>query len=418
MFKRNSSKFILFGLLAVAALALPGLVWSGTVSATPDPTCATPRATTPAFNDSQVQHCVHTFAEVDGSASIQRPVVENKWELPDMDPLTAGMQYTNSLLGGGTCPDTTFGCINTLGNDTPAATNAFHHAHDDGPTPRKHPGQMQARPNIDDKPGKRLIEVWAVVSDPNGSADIQLVQAHIIQSNNVKKGTAIPLGLRACTDLGNPTQVTSPLHAAENTGQLPHGKIDLHRCTKGGFRVYSGTFLLNNDQPDGKYRVVVNATDSVGTGADLVNQFLVQNVIAFKIDFTSVNYGFIAPGSRQVRPGDTIYGNGVPTIQLTGNSKSCLTLHFSKMIGKLRQGSITAFDASLWANGLAPAAPETKQFAASVPGQFLKPIQPKVPVQIDFSIKPPTPLPSDLYQGKLDLSIKKPLTACGGGPVG
>ena len=373
------------------------------------PGCPTPRATTPAFNDSGVQHCVQTVAELDGAASLQRPVVQNKWELPDMDPLTAGMQYTNSLRGGGPCPNVVDGCISALGNDTTAATGLFHHAHDDGATPRKHPGQMETRPNIDDKPGKRLIEVWATVGDPNGVADIQLVQAQVRDSTGTKKGL-VTLAPRSCGDLGNPNMVTSPLHAAENTGQLPHGKIDLHACNKLSFRVYSGTFLLNNEQPDGKYTVSVEATDGVGTGPALVNRFTVLNVIAFKIDFTQINFGLLAPGSRQIRPGNTVYGDGIPTIINTGNSEACLTLHFSKMIGKLRQGSITAFDATFWT--VTP--PETVQFAAAVPGQFASLLRPKAPTQIDFSVRPPSPLPSDQYQGRLDLSIKKQAGLCGG----
>jgi hypothetical protein len=414
MFVNLPRKLLILGLLVVAAL--PFVAVAGT-SATPDPTCVPP---TP--NDSQLAHCVHTLAESNGGAGTQRPVVLYKWELPDMNPNVAGMQYTDSTDGGavstGTaCPTPNpLGCINTTGNDLPDNKGQYHHHHDDA-DPRKAPGQMQVRPNLDDKPEKRTIEVWAIVMDPNGAADIDLVQAHIFDSSGAKK-TFITLGQRACSALGtsNTTlglgpqhDVLGPQHAAENTGQLEHGVVQLHQCNKGQWRVYSGTFLLNNDQPDGKYTVRVDATDGEGTGVVLENQFTVLNVVAFKIDFQTVNYGLIAAGTRQVRPGDFTYGNGIPTIRNTGNDEACLTLDFSIMEGKVRQADITEFDASLWVND----PPELLKFVAGVPQQFAKPLPPKLDVQLDFSVDPPSPLPSDIYQGTVDLSVKKDVEGCG-----
>jgi hypothetical protein len=288
-----------------------------------------------------------------------------------------------------------------VGNDLPDNKGVYHHRHDDA-DPRKAPGQMQVRPNIDDKPEKRTIEVWAIVMDPNGAADIDLVQAHIFDSTGAKK-TFISLGLRQCSALGTATNVLSPQHAAENTGQLAHGVVLVHECNKGQWRVYSGTFLLNNDQPDGKYTVRVDATDGEGTGAVLENRFTVLNVIAFKIDFQTVNYGLIAAGTRQVRPGNWTYGDGIPTIRNTGNHAACLSLNFSAMQGKVRQALINGFDASFWA--VDP--PEHLKFTAGTSQQFTAPLPPKVDIQLDFSVDPPSPLPSDIYQGTVNLSIKK-----------
>ena len=401
MFANLPRKLLILGLLVVAAL--PFVAVAGT-SATPDPTCVPP---TP--NDSQLNHCVHTLAQADGGAGAQRPVVLYKWELPDMDSTTPGMQYTDSTVGGGlTCPNNADGCINALGNDLPNLKGNFLHNHDDGTVPRKAPGQMQVRPNLDDKPEKRLMEIWAIVSDPNGAADIDLVQAHIFEAGGAKK-EFITLTNRPCTALGTPTGVTSPQHAAENTGQLAHGAVLIHECNKGQWRVYSGTFLLNNDQPDGKYTVRVDATDGEGTGTVLENQFLVLNVVAFKIDFQTVNYGLIAAGTRQVRPGNFVYGDGIPTIRNTGNDEACLSLDFSAMTGKVRQAQITGFDASLWVND----PPELLKFIAGIPQQFVKPLPPKLDVQLDFSVDPPSPLPSDIYQGTVDLSVKKSVEGCG-----
>jgi hypothetical protein len=279
------------------------------------------------------------------------------------------------------------------------------------------------QPNVDDKPEKRTIEIWALVTDPNGAAGIQLVTAHVFDSTGTKKGTVINLGERTCASLGSATDVSSVRHAAENTGQVPHDKIEAHECDKGAFRVFSGTFLLNNDQPDGKYTVRVTATDETGSGAPLENRFLVQNVVAFKIDVGSVNYGFITPGVKKEVLGDFTYGNTRPTIQNTGNSKACLSVTYGAMEGKVSQALITTFDASLWSGS--PAVEEERLFDAGVSQQFSTPLQPKALLQMDFSIRPPVPLPSDLYQGRVDLSVKKagqvggvaggpPATGCGG----
>jgi len=375
--------------------------------ATPTPTVEHTCPTPVTLKNSALDHCVSTVAEADPNGTAQRPQVLYKWELPDMDPNTPGMQYTDGTEGSTACPNNFYGCINTDGNDVPDIKGAYHHRHDDG-DPRKPPGQMQVRPNLDDKPEKRTIEIWAIVMDPNGAADIQLVLGHVYDPSGVKK-LSLPLTQRACTVLGTPTNVLSPQHAAENTGQLPHGAVLQHECTKGQWRLFTGTFLLNNDQPDGKYTVRVDATDGVGTGENFENQFTVLNVVAFKIDFQAINYGLLAAGTRQVRPGNFNYGDGIPTVINTGNDEACLTLQFSDMVGKIRQGRITLFDASLWT--VQP--PQQLAFLAGQPGQFTGPLPPKLPVQIDFAVSPPAPLPSDQYQGTLHLSVKKQAEGCG-----
>jgi len=411
----------------VAVVAFAAALATGTAGAVPDPNCVpNPLATPPASNISGLDACVHTFASVTNSNS--PPVVMQKWELPDMDNATAGVQYVDNATAGGeqcildptTSTNTNTPCINDVGNDLPDKNTLqqghFHHDAD----PLKSPGPenttsglfggMVVEPNIDDKPSKRMIEIWAIVTDPvGGVGDIVSVQATVTCPGGSeilypdvcpKKVSALDLTPALCDDLGDPLDSSSPRHAAENTGQLAHGKLDVQDCVQQAWRPYRNTFLLNNSQPWGKYETCIVAIDTQSNTSDpLCNFFTVKNVVAFKIDFVDVQYGTISPSvPKSVSPGN---------IENTGNADACVTVTFSEMKGKDFQNFITGFDAELKGEILDIVADDTVLDEPTNGLQFVTPLTSKVPQKIRFSIKPPAVLAEDLYQGTVDLSVKK-----------
>jgi hypothetical protein len=413
-------------LIAVAVVAFAAVLATGSASATPGP-CETPEnnnhagstaggSPTATKNISALLHCVTTNAVIPSGAG-SAPSILNKFELPDMDSTTSGVQYKNPN-GTGTqqCTYVTNSppvvtnspCVNAAGNDIPNKnTGEFGHFHHNA-DPCKHGSagcQMQVEPNIDDKPEKRLIEIWAIVKDDvGGIADIASVWAEIREPDGAKKfqNQPLQLGLRPCDDLGTEQNAASPYHAAVNTGGMPHAKLNLNDCTPQNlWRPYSGTFTLNNDQPYGKYTVCVFAIDQAGntTNPKVCNQFNVVNVVAFELSFTKVSYGAVSIGvPKSVSPGH---------LENTGNAKACLTADFTPMRGKQSQLPIYLFDIDLggetryfWTG---PTADPTRPN----PGQLVTPLQPKVPVKIRFSIHPVAPLAQDTYWGSVNLSVKK-----------
>jgi hypothetical protein len=411
MLSSTFSKIMLVGVMALAALLVPGIL-SGQSTVHAAPTCTekpadnASSAGSVSFGDTD-QPCVNTVAVVDPADPGNRPTVTNKFELPDMDPNTSGMQYTSAAVSACTTPQLA-ACYDVDGQDVPAKnTTDYAHAHDDDPTGPDKGDQMMVRPNLDDKPAKRMIEVWAVVRDPNGPGSIISVTTTVRDPNAAKKIT-FNLVKGHCDDLGAPTNVFSPVHAAQNTGQWAHGKA----CDPKVDTLWKGTFLLNNDQIPGKYTVRVHGNDNQGSGLDLENSFEVLQTLGFKVDFNTLNYGVIAPGFRQTIAGDAIVDQTVgvagpppssgvkPTIANTGNAKWCLEVYSTQMAGVVSQklNPINQFGAALNHNNVKyPAA----TWAA------LGNVQSKAAAQLDFSIDPPTFMQSDTYEGRTDLRVVK-----------
>lgn len=397
-------------ILIAALVAFVGLVFSSTASALP--TCDNK----PTKNETDVVHCANTKASKGGGSD---PLITNSFELPDM--VTSGGKT-------GTPPVEPMQYI--LGSPTGV------HTHDDG-AHGKTSRQMMMKPNLDDKPNERQIEIWALAFSDVGPADVTDVHAVVKYPDGTTKVASFKLGQRTCAALGDPagapaTFATQPLHAAIHTGQIALDKSltgdttinqaahDKYKsCLVGQTTVWSGIFKLGKNQPYGKYSVELTATSSsAGLGPVHTESFLVLNVMGFKMDFTTVDWGTIAPGEKDFVTGNSFFGcnsqpgcvapaqtegfpSTKPTLENTGNSDMCLTVAFSRMTGKLLNNPhvIIRFDATFLGDNLF--------FDAGAPQQFPKKLGPNIPTNISFSIQPPDPLNHDDYQGRVDFTIKK-----------
>ena len=149
------------------------------------------------------------------------------------------------------------------------------------------PGSVDLNPCPDTTP----IKVEASVSDDNGADDISKVEITALKDSNDNDAS------------GNITE-TLPVSMTYNSSS---GK-------------YEATLHLNCTTPDGSYTVEVTATDKGGLTGTNTGTFTVGITCALAIDFSSVNFGAIDPGSSSTVAGDDDMGTpDAPTIKNIGN---------------------------------------------------------------------------------------------------
>jgi len=142
-------------------------------------------------------------------------------------------------------------------------------------------------------PDTTPIKVEASVSDDNGADDISKVEITALEDSNGNDAS------------GNITE-TLPVLMTYNSSS---GK-------------YEVTLHLNCTTPNGSYIVEVTATDKGGLTGTNTSTFTVGITCALDIDFSSVNFGAIDPGSSSNVTGDDDFSTGdMPTIKNTGNVK-------------------------------------------------------------------------------------------------
>jgi hypothetical protein len=350
---------------------------------------------------------VDTSASVTGGGGAV-PIVDAKWELPDMQVHATGFQY---WAGSG---------------PTDLNNNGINDADDDPLTPG-----MQMAPNLCDEPAERDIQYWIVAEDPNGKADLTATWDKVwepaTQELTCLDGStpvAVP-GLTGtwcykyqvdtnemtCAALGtfndtvNPsvTTLAPALAAAVDTDQITKAAAELlvQRCYKNEVRVWLGTATLAHHQPAGIYAVRANAQDRAANVGTLINNFTVLPVIGLRIDFDLIDWGGILPGLD-----DTVSGNEIldgphsttPTVKDCGNVNMDLTLEFSPMLNTSDPTeAITSFDAQFMGQYM-PVIPADTEVT------FDNCFIPCHPKELDLSIHPDSKLPPGLYTGDLDVT--------------
>ena len=395
----------LIGAAAFALILVAGMhATSGTAHASaPSPT--------PTANPNEIE--VDTSAQVVGGGG-SAPIVDAKWELPDMEPAVGGFQYCSGFSG----------CHTDLNG------NGINDADDDPLT-----SGMQMAPNLCDEapvgtPSERAIQYWIVAEDKDGLSTITAawdkVWEPVTQEGTCLDGST-PVSMpnttqlfcfkyqvdpdeMQCSDLGtfdsvhNPsiTTLSPALAAAVDTGQLTQAQAELlvQRCYKHEVRVWRGTKTLAHHQPAGTYVVKAYAEDGANNVGMIWNLFTVLPVIGLRIDFDLVDWAGILPSVD-----DTVSGNEIldgphstsPTVKDCGNVNMSLTLEYSPMVNTTDPTeAITSFDANFMGQEL--------QFAADQEQTFTHCYIPCHPKELDLSIHPPEKLPPGLYQGDLDVT--------------
>jgi hypothetical protein len=405
---------VLGGALALAVLAL-GVLSQGTAgTARADP------APTPTPNT------VTTGATVDGTGIA--PNIECKWELPDVlssdtdptiqygldddpdtvpdaDPTTPGIQIPCDLQRDGTG--------NPIG--PPAMPEDVH-------------AKIQVKPNLEDEPEARRIQVWMAVDHPAGLGNIGGVYWDVFEGDGAGgwthkvqlEGTdvhKVPTGPTGqCTNYGTGTDdpPNTMFGAAVANGILSADAVDdlnfglVAKCQQNEKAFYYSEFELSKDQPCGEYKIIATAA-SGGLTDTLTNYIDIICVIGLQIDFSSVNWGSIVPGQDDQVSGNLLWeptSSTAPTVKNVGNDGMRLKVHFSAMTGSTDPSkTIDSFDACF---GRSPstlqcfntiAASTWKTFDAD-PARVLCANEVG---KLDLSLHPPAFLPNDTYSGTLDL---------------
>jgi hypothetical protein len=420
---KGVSRKVLFsaGMLFAVVLAIGVMNTGRIVAQTPDPT-------------------VPTEATVTGSGVA--PLIECKWELPDMQPGFADSTYPDTNVQYGralgappvpanahihdddmaVAPDADTA---TTGTQVPCALAAAAPGFPTMPEGVRH--MIQVRPLSEDKPEERRIQLWMAVDHPNGVSNISDVYWKIYHPDGSFKvqvhGTRVPVA--NCSQLGDSATVGTMFEAAYHTGQITASAIDdpnrglRAKCSQNEKAIYYTTFTLSKHQPCGEYRVEAHAVSS-GLEDTLTNYLDVICTYFMNLDFNVVNYGTITPGLTKVVSGDFLFSppaDTFPSIKNTGNTGLGITVVFSKMLQSvggtpipgakiIDQFDICFVEATAFATNnttlkcIDPVMADTPTNLGTLRPQTLCSNEIG---KIDFSIHPPSTLPAGTYTGTVTI---------------
>jgi len=386
---------MLLGVVAVFALAAAGLM----------------------ERNARADETVDTHAVVGTSGA--GPVVECKWELPDMDSSTAGIQYTAPIHEHD--DDMT---ISPDADNDPANGTQIPCAGPPTLAPTQPNGvqrMIQVAPNFENTPEERRIENWATVDNPNDVSDVFWRVFHPdgsfkLQIHGVKLTTA-----ECGTLVGTSGTDGAMTEAAVHTGQVAQAAFDdlnkgmIAKCQQGVKGFYHQEWPLSKDQPCGEYKVELTAVATGGAFTTLTNYIDVECTFMLKIDFGGgicgsggIDWGNITPGNTKIVGGDLIFApdcDTAPTTKNVGNDGMGLKISYSKMIGQTFAKEIIDFDACYGRD------PSTLYCVPNIPAATLTDLSPTDDQilcanevgKLDPSVHPPLSLVADTYVGTMDL---------------
>jgi len=193
----------------------------------------------------------------------------------------------------------------------------------------------------------KTISICAIVTDPDGLADVHDVYADVFYPENVALGAShvnLPgqSGL-GCGGLMQEDRLTKLSKAdgidlfcnmvKNNNNNLPTFNTGYNYseiCATDGelwketAAVFCGSKDLSYEDPSGTYSVWAVAQDGNGLQGTLKNQFTYMPTTAFETDFTSVNYGNVRLNTHKIISGNLTWEPSAstrPTVRNTGNTR-------------------------------------------------------------------------------------------------
>jgi hypothetical protein len=175
------------------------------------------------------------------------------------------------------------------------------------------------------KGGKKLLQYWAVVTDPDGMANVDTVMVDVFHPAGPPLDGSFKYQLilsKVDTTLG-----TAAYSAAENAGLVtyqqntvpPINDADiLFELDKGTAWVYMVQGELDYEQPAGDYTAIFDAFDKSNVWAsqatpptNLSNEFTYIGVAGIELDFNSFSYGSVSVNSEKWIAGNTVWNSPV-----------------------------------------------------------------------------------------------------------
>jgi hypothetical protein len=184
---------------------------------------------------------------------------------------------------------------------------------------------IDVKPNADDQPNERWVELWAMV-DSGGVGIDKLAVDFIVRHPDGSLKVQVP-GYPALNPNGTAKctggYVSHALWGGVLTGQMVKDvpyftKTELfdeaeflNLCDQQQKVLFYGAFPISKHQPWGKYTVQVKADwDSGRATGEKTFAINVLDFTALRTDFTSVDYGAVLPGAKTVVQGDFVWGTG------------------------------------------------------------------------------------------------------------
>jgi len=199
-------------------------------------------------------------------------------------------------------------------------------------------GPVTVTPNLYDSP-LRYMGFWAVMTSAAGIGDIQDVWVDVYHPDGTFKYQR-HMQRQTCSSLGVPTTVGTPAAGAVTTQQQTASEFTLNpggildQCNQGLYAIYFVATDISKDQPFGVYTYAIGASSlSSATSKSGTRQFEVLQKSGLALDFTTVDFGIIAPTSYKITDGDAIWGGALPTIASVGNVWLNLKVDFDPMVG-------------------------------------------------------------------------------------
>ena len=207
----------------------------------------------------------------------------------------------------------------------------------------------------------KTIAMCAVVTDPDGLADIDAVYADVFYPVDVELGTshvALPdqsgLGCGALMQedtltrldkavgidlFCNKVRTLNPNLPTFNTIPMLYSYDEICGETgelqKDTAAVYCGQKDLSYEDPSGSYKVWAVGQDQNGLQGTLENHFTYLPLTAFETDFNSINYGNVRLNTHKIISGDKTWAPGV-----TGNLASVRNIGNTRLAMKIWQNDM------------------------------------------------------------------------------
>ena len=193
----------------------------------------------------------------------------------------------------------------------------------------------------------RVITICAIVTDPDGLADVDGVYADVYYPEGIDLGpshvalpnqsgdgcgmfmqedTLYPLDKLAgielfCNKVRNGNNNLPVFNTGYNYDEICKTDGELWKETA---RVYCADKHLSYEDPSGMYKVTAVAQDANSLTGTLDNFFEYMPLTAFEVDFTSVDYGNVKLNTEKIINGDLVWDpatSTMPTIRNVGNSR-------------------------------------------------------------------------------------------------
>lgn len=224
-------------------------------------------------------------------------------------------------------------------------------------------------------------------------------------SGRVAYGTGTKIATLSFRPVADTSVIDSALNSAVGSGLLTAAQASaINDSLKMRTSVmYGATFGLESYAPPDNYSVDVVLTDASGVEVSRTSTgFVYLGLIAFDLDFNTVDFGKVLPAASSNIVGDNLFvlNDGRPTIRNLGNVPFRPGLTFNAMVDVSGVQRVTDFRSQFFGEGLGFKAGQLQCFTKYlVPGQT---------AAMSFFIQPPLNMPVSTYSGSLYVSTCSP----------